>query len=83
MLDALCSSSEELSSTIGVEVEALGSSVLVAINMLVMSAYSDSESVEVLVEFVDEEEEDEFDSDGLDSCPVSGSEDSEDESWTI
>ena len=66
-----------------VEVEALGSSVLVAINMLVMSACSDSESMEVLVEFVDEEEEDEFDSDGLDSYPISGSEDSEDESWTV
>ena len=55
MRDALCSSSEELSSIIGVEVEALGSSILVAINMLVMLAYSDSESVEVLIEFVDEE----------------------------
>ena len=51
--------------------------------MLVMSAYSDSESVEVLVEFVDEEEEDGFDSNGLDSYIVSGSEDSEDESWTV
>ena len=49
--------------------------------MLVMSAYSDSESVEVLVEFVDEE--DECDSDELDSHTVSGSEDSGDESWTI
>ena len=65
---------------IGVEVEALGSLVLVAINMLVMSAYSDSESMEVLVEFVDEEEEDGFDSDGLDSYTVSGSKGSEDES---
>ena len=74
-----------MSSTIGVEVEALGSSVLVAIKMLVMSAYSDSESVEVLVEFVDEEEEEEdwFDSDGLDSYNVVGSEDSEYESWTL
>ena len=48
--------------------------------MLVMSAYSDSESVEVLVEFVDKEEEDGFDSDGLDSYTVSGSADSVDES---
>ena len=47
-------------------VEVLGSSVLVAINMLVMSAYSDSESVEVPTEFVDEEEEDGLDSDGFD-----------------
>ena len=51
--------------------------------MLVMSTYSDSELVEVLVEFVDEEEEDGFDSDGLESYTVSGSEDSEDESWTV
>ena len=51
--------------------------------MLVMSAYSDLELVEVLVEFVDEEEEDGFDSDGLDSYIVSGSEDSANESWTI
>ena len=65
--DALFSASEELSSTIGVAVEVLGSSVLVAINMLVMSAYSDSESVEVPTEFVDEEEEDGLDSDGFDS----------------
>ena len=65
--DALFLASEELSSTIGVEVEALGSSVLVTINMLVMSAYSDSESVEVPTEFVDEEEEDGLDSDGFDS----------------
>ena len=50
---ALFLASEELSSTIGVAVEVLGSSVLVAINMLVMSAYSDSESVEVPTEFVD------------------------------
>ncbi|KAH9668387.1 B3 domain-containing protein [Citrus sinensis] len=50
---------EELSSTIGVVVKALGSSVLVAINMLVRSAYSDSESVEVWSVFRDEEEEDE------------------------
>ena len=64
--DALFSASEELSSTIGVEVEALGSSILDVINMLVMSVYSDSESVEVLVEFVDEEEEDGLDSDGFD-----------------
>ena len=48
-------------------VEVLGSSVLVAINMLVMSAYSDSESVEVPNEFLDEEEGDELDSDGFDS----------------
>ena len=48
-------------------VEVLRSSVLVAINMLVMSAYSDSESVEVQTEFVDEEEEDQLDSDGFDS----------------
>ena len=41
--DALFSASKELSSTIGVAVEVLGSSVLVAINILVMSAYSDSE----------------------------------------
>ena len=46
-------SSEELSSTIGVVVEALGSSVLVAISMLVISAYSDSESVEVWAVFKD------------------------------
>ncbi|KAH9668368.1 hypothetical protein KPL70_021387 [Citrus sinensis] len=39
---------EELSSIIGIVVEALGSSVLDAISMLVRSAYSDSESVEVL-----------------------------------
>ena len=45
----------------------LRSSVLVAINMLVMSVYSDSESVEVSIEFVDEEEEDGLDSDGFDS----------------
>ena len=51
--------------------------------MLVMSAYSDSELVKVLVEFVDEEEEDVFDSDGLDSYIVSGLEDSEDEFWTL
>ena len=63
--DGLFSSSEELFSIIGVVVEAFGSSVLVAINMLVISAYSDSESVEVLVEFVDEE--DGCDSEGLDS----------------
>ena len=69
--------------TIGVEVEALGSSVLVAINMLVISAYSDSELVEVLVEFVNEEEEDGFDSDELDSYTGSGSDKSEDESWTV
>ena len=49
--------------------------------MLVMSAYSNSESVEVLVEFVDEE--DECDSGGVDSHIVSGSEDSRDESWTV
>ena len=49
--------------------------------MLVMSAYSDSESVEGLVEFGDEE--DEFDSDRLDSHTISGSEDSGDESWTV
>ena len=48
-------------------VEVLGSSVFVAINMLVMSAYLDSESVEVLTELVDEEEEDGLDSDELDS----------------
>ena len=48
-------------------VEVLGSSVLVAIDMLVMSAYSDSESVEVSTEFVDEEEDDGLDSDGFDS----------------
>ncbi|KAH9698127.1 hypothetical protein KPL71_023895 [Citrus sinensis] len=65
--DALFSTSEELSSTIGVAVEVLGSSVLVAISMLVMSAYSDSESVEVPTEFVDEEEEDGLDYDGFDS----------------
>ena len=63
------------------EVEALGFSVVVAINMLVMSVYSDSESLEVLVEFVDEE--DECDSDRLDSHTVSGSEDSGDESWKV
>ena len=62
------------------EVEALGSSVLVAINMLVMSAYSDSESVEVPTEFVDKGNE--FDSDGFDSYTVSSSEESGDESWT-
>ena len=67
MGDALFSTSEEFSSTIGVAVEVLGPSVLVAINMIVMSAYSDSESVEVLTEFVDEEEEDGLDSDGFDS----------------
>ena len=83
MRDALCSSSEELTSTIGVEVESLGSSVLVAINMLVMSTYFDSESIEVLVEFVDKKEEDRFNSNGLDSYTVSGSEDSEDESWIV
>ena len=48
-------------------VEVHGSSVLVAINMLVMSAYSDSESVEVPTEFVDEEEEDRLDFEGFDS----------------
>ena len=46
--------------------------------MLVMSAYSDSESVEVPTEFVDEEEEDR-----LDSYTVSGSEESEDVFWTV
>ena len=56
----------------------LGSSVLVAINMRVMSAYSDSELVEVSTEFVDEEEED-----WLDSYTVSGSEESEDVFWTV
>ena len=56
----------------------LGSSILVAINMCVMSAYSDSELVEVPTELVDEEEED-----GLDSYTVSGSEESEDVSWTV
>ena len=55
------------------EVEALGSSVLVASNMLVMSAYSNSELVEVPAEFVEEEEED-----GFDSYTVSGSEESDD-----
>ena len=39
------------------------SSVLVAINILVMSAYSDSKSVEVPTKCVDEEEEDGLDSD--------------------
>ena len=42
--------------------------------MLVMSGYSDSESVEVHIEFLDEEEEDGLDSDGFDSYTVSGSE---------
>ena len=51
--------------------------------MLVMSSYSDSESVEVLVEFVDEEEEDGFNSDRLDSYTIYGSDDSTDESWTV
>ena len=69
--DGSFSWSEEISSTIGVEVEALGSSVLVVINMLVMSTYSNSESVEGLAEIVDEEKEDGFDSDGLDSYIVS------------
>ena len=54
-------------------VEALGSSVLVVINMLVMSAYSDSVSMEVPIESVDEEEEE----DGLDS------EESEDVFWIV
>ena len=49
--------------------------------MLVMSVYYDLESVEVLVEFVNEK--DEFDSDEVDSHTVSGSEDSGDELWTI
>ena len=71
-----------MSSTIGVEVEALGSTVSVAINMLVMSAYSDSESVE-LAEFKGEDEEDGFDSDGFDSYLISGSEESEDVFWTV
>ena len=67
-----------MSSIIGVADEVLGSSVLVAINMRVMSAYSDSELVEVPIEFVDEEEEDR-----LDSYTVSGSEESEDVFWTV
>ena len=46
--------------------------------MPVMSAYSDSESVEVSSEVVDEFEEDGLDSDGFDSTTVSGSEESED-----
>ena len=72
-----------MSSIIGVADEVLGSSVLVAINMLVMSAYSDSESVEVLTEFVDEEEEDGLDSNGFDSYIVYVSEESEDVFWTV
>ena len=50
--------------------------------MLVMSAYSDSESVEVPTEFVDEEKEDGLDSDGFDSYTVSSSE-SKDVFWTV
>ncbi|KAH9734770.1 hypothetical protein KPL71_017495 [Citrus sinensis] len=46
--------------------------------MPVMSAYSDSELVEVPSEVVDEFEEDRLDSDGFDSTTVSGSEESED-----
>ena len=46
--------------------------------MLVMLAYSDSESVEIPTEFVDEEEEDGFEFDGFDLYIVSGSEESDD-----
>ena len=60
------------------EVEALGFLILVAINMLVKSAYSDLESIEVLTEFVDEEEEDGLHSDGLHSYIFSSLEESED-----
>ena len=51
--------------------------------MPIMSAYSDSESVEVSSVFADEFEEDELDSDGFDSSTVSGSEESEDWFWTV
>ena len=46
--------------------------------MPVMSAYSDSESVEVSSVVSDEFEEDGLDLDGFDSSTVSGSEESED-----
>ena len=70
-----------MSSTIGVVVEALGSSVLVAISMLVRSAYSNSESVEVWSVFRYEEEEDEVESEGLKSYIGSDSDAEEKESW--
>ena len=50
--------------------------------MPVMSAYLDSESVEVPSKVVDEFKEDVLDSDGFDSTTVSGSEESEDWFWT-
>ena len=51
--------------------------------MPVMSAYSDSESIEVSSVFADEFEEDGLDSDGFDSLIVSGSEESEDWFWIV